>query len=166
MMYPLVRELADDGVPVTVTCRVLKLCRQHYYRWLAPPVSPTGSSTRRIGERDLRRARDDPEFGYRFLADEVRDAGHEPVTAPCGGSAAPRTAGGLGSARRGGARSSKPGTRQPTTTWSPEFTAPTPEPAVADRHHRAPHREGKLYLCAIKDVWSPTGSSATRSTTA
>ena len=25
MMYPLVRELAADGIPVTVTCRVLKL---------------------------------------------------------------------------------------------------------------------------------------------
>ena len=29
-MYPLVRELADDGVPVAVTCRVLKLARQPY----------------------------------------------------------------------------------------------------------------------------------------
>ena len=38
-MYPLVRELADDGIPVTVTCRVLKLARQPYYRWLARPFS-------------------------------------------------------------------------------------------------------------------------------
>jgi hypothetical protein len=30
MMYPLVRELAGDGVPVTVTCRVLKIARQPY----------------------------------------------------------------------------------------------------------------------------------------
>lgn len=28
MMYPLVRELAGDGIPVAVTCRVLKLARQ------------------------------------------------------------------------------------------------------------------------------------------
>lgn len=28
MKYPLVRELAADGIPVTVTCRVLKLARQ------------------------------------------------------------------------------------------------------------------------------------------
>ena len=28
MMYPLVRELAGDGIPVVVTCRVLKLARQ------------------------------------------------------------------------------------------------------------------------------------------
>ncbi|BBZ29317.1 hypothetical protein MMAD_36120 [Mycolicibacterium madagascariense] len=25
---------------------------------------------------------------------------------------------------------------------------------MADRHHRTPHRDGKLYLCAIKDVYS------------
>ncbi|CAM5461900.1 Integrase catalytic region OS=Tsukamurella paurometabola (strain ATCC 8368 / DSM / CCUG 35730/ CIP 100753 / JCM 10117 / KCTC 9821 / NBRC 16120 / NCIMB 702349 / NCTC 13040) OX=521096 GN=Tpau_0254 PE=4 SV=1 [Tsukamurella paurometabola] len=41
MMYPLVKELADDGVPVTVSCRVLKLSRQPYYRWLAAPVPAT-----------------------------------------------------------------------------------------------------------------------------
>lgn len=43
MMYPLVRELADKDapirVPVAVTCRVLKIARQPYYRWLANPVS-------------------------------------------------------------------------------------------------------------------------------
>lgn len=39
MMYPLVRELAGDGIPVTATCRVLKIARQPYYRWLAQPVT-------------------------------------------------------------------------------------------------------------------------------
>ena len=39
MIYPLVRELAADGVSVTVTCRVLKIARQPYYRWLAEPVT-------------------------------------------------------------------------------------------------------------------------------
>ena len=43
MMYPLVRELAVDGVPVTVTCRVLKIARQPYYRWLADPVTDGGT---------------------------------------------------------------------------------------------------------------------------
>ena len=38
-MYPLVRELAEDGIPVTVTCRVLKIARQPYYRWLRRPVT-------------------------------------------------------------------------------------------------------------------------------
>ena len=38
MTYPLVSELADDGIPVTVSCRVLKLARQPYYRWRNDPV--------------------------------------------------------------------------------------------------------------------------------
>ena len=39
MMYPLVRELAADGIPVAVTCRVLKIARQPYCRWLKCPVT-------------------------------------------------------------------------------------------------------------------------------
>ena len=39
MIYPLVRELAADGVPGAVTCQVLKLARQPSYRWLAAPVT-------------------------------------------------------------------------------------------------------------------------------
>lgn len=43
MMYPLVRELAAKDapvrVPVTVTCRVLKIARAPSYRWLAAPVA-------------------------------------------------------------------------------------------------------------------------------
>lgn len=36
---PLVSELAGDGVPVTVACRVLKLARHPYYRWRKAPVT-------------------------------------------------------------------------------------------------------------------------------
>ena len=32
-------ELAEAGIPVAVTCRVLKLSRQPYYRWLANPIT-------------------------------------------------------------------------------------------------------------------------------
>ncbi len=39
MIYPLVRELAADGIPVAVTCRVPELTRQPCYRWLAAPVT-------------------------------------------------------------------------------------------------------------------------------
>ena len=39
MSYPLVKELAADGIPVAVTCRVLKLARAPYYRWLADPIT-------------------------------------------------------------------------------------------------------------------------------
>ena len=77
MMFPLVRELADDGIPVTVTCRVLKLCRQHYYRWLKQPVTDRELAEAWLANAIFDAHRDDPEFGYRFLADEVRDGGHD-----------------------------------------------------------------------------------------
>ena len=39
MTYPLVRELAEDGIAVSVTCRVLKFSSQGYYQWLKTPCS-------------------------------------------------------------------------------------------------------------------------------
>ena len=39
MMYPLVEDLAVDGIPVAVTCRVLGFSKQAFYAWTARPVS-------------------------------------------------------------------------------------------------------------------------------
>ena len=75
MMYPLVRELAADGVPVAVTCRVLKIARQPYYRWLANPVTDAELESADLANALFDAHRDDPEFGYRFLVDEAREAG-------------------------------------------------------------------------------------------
>ena len=63
MMYPLVRELAADGIPVTVTCRVLKLARQPYYRWLVQPVSDRERAEAHLAHALFQAHRDDPEFG-------------------------------------------------------------------------------------------------------
>ena len=73
------KELAADGIPVVVSCRVLKLSRQPHYCWLSAPVT----------ERDLTQAYranalhdahlEDPEFGYRFLADQAKTLG-EPMS--------------------------------------------------------------------------------------
>ena len=54
MMYPLVLDLAADGVPVAVTCRVLGFSKQAFYAWRANPVTRA-----RLGRRapDQRRAR-------------------------------------------------------------------------------------------------------------
>ena len=67
MMYPLVRELAVDGIPVTVTCRVLKIARQPYYRWLASPVTAAELEEAYRANALFDAHRDDPEFGYLFL---------------------------------------------------------------------------------------------------
>jgi len=39
MIHPLVRDLACDGTPVKVTCRVLGFSPQAFYKWRANPVS-------------------------------------------------------------------------------------------------------------------------------
>lgn len=75
MIYPLVRELAADGVPVAVTCRVLKIARQPYYRWLADPVTAADLDHAYRANALFDAHRDDPEFGYRFLLDEAAAAG-------------------------------------------------------------------------------------------
>lgn len=75
-MYPLVKELAEDGIPVTVACRVLKLARQPYYRWLAHPITDRELEDAYLANAVFDAHADDPEFGYRLLADEAREAGH------------------------------------------------------------------------------------------
>lgn len=75
MMYPLVRELAADGVPVTVTCRVLKIARQPYYRWLACPVTDAELVEAYRANALFDAHGEDPEFGYRFLIDAAAEAG-------------------------------------------------------------------------------------------
>jgi len=152
-MYPPVRELAVDGIPVTVTCRVLKLARQPYYRWLTHPV----------GDRDLEDAylanalfdahRDDPEFGYRLLADEVRAAGHERCDRTVWRICAANQWWSVFGKKRG-ANGKKPGPPAHDDLVERQFTAETPNQLwLTDiTEHRTD--QGKLYLCAIKDVWS------------
>lgn len=76
-MYPIIRELAADGIPVAVACRVLDVARQPYYRWLNSPVGPVEARRKELTAAVKAAHEDDPEFGYRFLADEVRLAGHD-----------------------------------------------------------------------------------------
>lgn len=60
---------------MTVTCRVLKIPRQSYYRWLANPVTDAERHQAYLVNALFDAHRDDPEFGYRFLADEARAVG-------------------------------------------------------------------------------------------
>ena len=46
MMYPLVRDLAAERIPVAVTCRVLGFSKQAFYKW-RPTRSPSGTGTTR-----------------------------------------------------------------------------------------------------------------------
>ncbi len=45
MSYPLVRDLAAEGIPVRLTCGVLGHSPQAYYAWLSNPVASVTSRT-------------------------------------------------------------------------------------------------------------------------
>ena len=147
-------ELAADGIPVAVTCRVLKIARQPYYRWLARPVTTTEQVAAYRANALFDAHRDDPEFGYRFLVDEARDAGQ-----PMADRTAWRICSGNGwwsafGKRKRRGKGGKPGPPVHDDLVQRDFTADGPNRLwLADitEHHTA---EGKLYLCAIKDVWS------------
>jgi putative transposase len=149
-----VSELAADGIPVAVTCRVLKLARQPYYRWLANPVTHAELVEAYRANALFDAHGDDPEFGYRFLVDEARDAGEV---------MAERTAWRICSTNGWFSAFGKKPKRGKSTKAGPpvhddlvqrDFTATSAnELWLADiTEHRT--LEGKLYLCAVKDVFS------------
>ena len=51
-----------------MTCRVLKIARQPYYRWLASPVTDAELVEAYRANALFDAHGEDPEFGYRFLA--------------------------------------------------------------------------------------------------
>ncbi|MFJ5035990.1 DDE-type integrase/transposase/recombinase [Streptomyces sp. NPDC088560] len=146
------RELAVDGVPVTVTCRVLKLARQPYYRWLDKPVADAVLEESYRANALFDAHRDDPEFGYRFLADEARGAGARMADRTAWRICRDNRWWSVFGKRRG--RTKKAGPPVHDDLVRRDFTADGPNRLwLADITEHATG-EGKLYLCAIKDVFS------------
>lgn len=154
-MYPLVRELAADGIPVVVSCRVLKLARQPYYRWLKAPITRADLTEAYRANALFDAHREDPEFGYRLLADEAAFEHGEQM--------ADRTAWRIASVngwwaafgkKKARGKGTKPGPPVHDDLVQREFTADAPNRLwLTDiTEHRT--AEGKLYLCAVKDVFS------------
>ncbi len=156
------RELAADGIPVAVSCRVLKLSRQPYYRWLAAPVPDNDLAQAYRANALFDAHRDDPEFGYRYLADEAEAAG-QPMAARTAWQLCSSndwfSAFGKGRAKNG----KKPGPPVHDDLCAVvdadgrtrhEFRADGPNQlwlTDISEHHT---NEGKLYLCAVKDAYS------------
>lgn len=152
---------APIRVPVAVACRVLGLSTQGYYKWLKEPLcqrdwddAQTINILRELHE-------DDPTLGYRFLTDELADAGitagENRVARLC------QMAGITASHHRRKGKAGRPGpavhddllaTVDEKGRIRHEFSATAPNQIwLTDiTEHRT--GEGKLYLCAVKDCFS------------
>ena len=153
MMYPLVRELAVDGIPVAVSCRVLGLARAPFYRWLESPFTDAQLDEAWLANAIFDAHRDDPEFGYRFLADEIRrehpDVSDRVVWRICRDHRWWSVFG-----KKKCSKTSKPGTPSHDDLVKRDFTATAPNQLWLSDITEHSTREGKLYMCAIKDVFS------------
>lgn len=152
MMYPLVLDLAADGVPVTVTRRVLGFSTQGFYKWRQNPVSQRDWDDAHLINAAYEIRAEDPALGYRFISDELPGcgiiAGENRVARLCSQE------------RIWSVFAKKPGlTRK---AGPPVHDDLVDRRFTADRANQVwltditEHRtdEGKLYLCAIKDVFS------------
>ncbi|MEA2507115.1 MAG: putative transposase [Actinomycetota bacterium] len=153
MMYPLVRELAADGIPVVVTCRVLGFTPQAFYKWRANPVSRREWDDAHLIDAARSIHHDDPVFGYRFICDELDSergiqASENRVQRLCSSHGIYSV---LARKRGRWARPKEPvhddlvkrafGAKARNELWFADIT-------------EHPTAEGKLYLCAIKDAFS------------
>jgi hypothetical protein len=130
-----------------VTCRVLKIARQPYYRGLACPVSDAELDEAYVANAVFDAHRDDPEFGYRFLADEVRQAGHQVCD---------RTVWRICRDNGWWSVFGRPRSRRKTKAGTPahddlgrQFDPAGPDRLWVMDVTEHPTDEGKLYLCAI-----------------
>ncbi len=148
-------------VPVTVACRVLGFSTQGYYKWLKEPVSRRERDDAAVINKLVEIHEDDPTLGYRFLTYELEDAG---VT--CSENRVHRLCriGGIQAShakKKGKADRPGPPVHDDLLATIDEsgqtrhlFTAEGPNQVWLTDITEHPTREGKLYLCAVKDVFS------------
>jgi len=154
MSFPLVRDLAAEGFPVRLTCGVLGFSTQAYYKWLTKPISDRELQDAYLTNALLDAHGDDPAFGYRFLADELERAGVEVgerrVWRLCSAQRIWSTT--VRKGRRGSGK--RPGPAVYDDHVQRDFTAAAPNLKWLTDITEHPTAEGKVYCCAIKDVFS------------
>jgi putative transposase len=152
MMYPLVLDLAADGVPVVVTCRVLGFSKQAFYQWRQKPVSDRDYDDAYLINAAIDIHHDDPEFGYRFITDELTTQGWTASRNRVNRLCTQQQLWSVHARKRG--RQRRPGPPVHDDLVRREFTAPAPNLLWLTDITEHPTGEGKLYLCAVKDACS------------
>jgi len=147
MMYPLVCELADENIPVSVTCRVLGFSKQAFYKWKRQPYSDRDHADAVATNRIIDIHAEFPEFGYRLIADEV-DIAENRVHRLCKNQQIRCR---FARKRRS---STRPGTAVHDDLVKRNFTTTGPNKVWVGDITEHPTAEGKLYMCSFKDLWS------------
>ena len=154
MTFPLVRDLAAEGVPVVVTCEVLGFSPQAFYKWRANPVCDRDLDDAYLANAIIDIHADDPAFGYRFIADELEADGHQAsenrVHRVCREHKIWSTTSRKG--RKGSGK--RPGPAVHDDLVKRVFTAEHLDQVWLTDITEHPTSEGKVYCCAIKDVCS------------
>jgi putative transposase len=152
MTYPLVLDLAADGIPVAVTCRVLGFSTQAFNKWRRNPVSDRDWDEAHLINAAMDIHGDDPAFGYRFISDELTDAGFTVSERRVWRLCSQEGLWSVFAKKKGLSRRAGPPVHDDLVER--DFTAERPNALwLTDiTEHRTD--EGKLYCCAIKDVYS------------
>ena len=155
-MYPLVRELAATDapirVPVAVTCRVLGFSKQAFYAWEKHPVCDRAWEEAHLINAAVDAHRDDPAFGYRFIADELAAQGFTASERRVWRLCSQQRLWSVFAKKRGLNRRAGPPVHDDLVELDFTATAPNQLWLTDITEHRT--NAGKLYLCAIKDVYS------------
>jgi putative transposase len=152
-MMPLVQELAAEGFSVRLTCGMLGFTPQAFYKWRAKPISDQDYDDAHLTNAIIDVYLGDPEFGYRFIADELHREGHVTgegrVWRLCSTQKVWST-----TTKKGRGNTKTPGPAVHDDLVNRDFHAPGPDLLwLTDiTEHRTD--EGKLYCCCIKDCFS------------
>jgi transposase InsO family protein len=153
MTFPLVQELAAEGIPVRLTCGVLGFSAQAFYKWQVSPICDRDFDDAHLTNAIIDIHRDDPEFGYRFISDELERAGHEVgegrVHRLCRQHRIWST-----TTKKGRKNHKVPGPAVHDDLVNRDFHAPAPNVTWLTDITEHPTAEGKLYACCMKDVFS------------
>ncbi len=153
MTFPLVRDLAAEGIPVRLSSGVLGFSPQAFYKWRARPCSDRDRCDAHLTNAIVDIHAEDPEFGYRLITDELETAGHQVgerrVWRLCAQQRIWST-----TTKKGRRCAKTPGPAMHDDLVQRRFSAPGPDVVWVTDITEHPTVEGKLYCCAIKDLFS------------
>jgi len=135
-----------------VTCRVLGFSPQAFYKWCANPVSQRDWDDAHLINAAYDIHRDDPAFGYRFIADELRQRGLKVGENRVARLCSQQRIWSVFAKKPGMNHASGPPVHDDLVDR--QFTATAPNVTWLTDITEHSTGEGKLYLCAIKDVYS------------